>query len=145
VPGAIIFTSISYVRQRGEDEVIQTEENTADTLDQRESAPPVSRQDDDNAPRSGTDELKLLGMPQGVKEKTMLRFFRWGSRRNGETVPSLASFLHFTEKALRPLEGEGTHILPPPFSSLQPEVGDEQLPFQCPRQLMKPMIHPHSF
>jgi hypothetical protein len=68
---------VSYVRQRGEDEVIRTEDNTADTLDQRESALPASRQDD-NTPRSGVDQLKLLGMLQGVKEKTTLRFFQMG-------------------------------------------------------------------
>jgi hypothetical protein len=69
---------VSYVRQRGEDEVIQTEDNTADTLDQRESALPASRQDHANTPRSGVDQLKLLGMLQGVKEKTTLRFFQMG-------------------------------------------------------------------
>jgi hypothetical protein len=65
-----VFKIESYFRHRGEDKVMQIEDNMADTLDHHESAQSSSQQDDDKKPRSGADQLRLLGMPQGVKEKT---------------------------------------------------------------------------
>jgi len=70
VPGALLFKIVSYFRHRGENKVMQTEDNMAETLDQHESAQLSSQQDDDKKPRSGADQLRLLGMPWGVKEKT---------------------------------------------------------------------------
>jgi hypothetical protein len=70
VPGALLFKIVSYFRHRGENKVMQTEDNMAETLDQHRSAQSSSQQDDDKKPRSGADQLRLLGMPWGVKEKT---------------------------------------------------------------------------
>jgi hypothetical protein len=50
VPGAILFKIESYFRHRGEDKVMQIEDNIADTLDQHESAQSSSQQDDDKKP-----------------------------------------------------------------------------------------------
>jgi len=108
-----LFKIVSYFRHQGENKVMQTEDKMADTLDQHESAQSSSQQDDDKKPRSGADQLRLLGMPWGVKEKT----------RDGGIVFAPDRFRHMLGQPLDlcPPMGSGTHVLGSYVQSVVPK------------------------